>query len=396
MGRQSGTRLKVAHLTSVHAPFDTRIFHKECKTLARAGYDVVLVAPHERDEVVDGVRVRAVAKPATRRGRMLRTVRDVYRAAVAEDADVYHFHDPELIGIGLLLRRRGKPVVYDVHEDYGTSIRQKGYLPLGVRVPLAALAAAAEAWVSRFFTVVLAERYYARRFPRGTLVLNYPIQKEWPRPAAARANGNAVRLLYTGVVSEDRGAITHARLPSLHAGIEVHVVGRCSEGLADRMRQAAGADADRLHLHGVGFHVPYPRILQCYAEGGWTAGLALFPATPHYLEKELTKFFEYMTAGIPVLCSDFPTWRALMERTGAGLCVDPDDTHAVREALEYLTRNPERAAAMGENGRRAVAELYNWDVEAKRLLDMYAGLLGDRRLPADAPYAAQPSSISLA
>ena len=172
--------VKVAHLTSVHTPFDTRIFHKECKTLAQAGYDVVLVAPHDRDEVVGGVRIRARPAPRNRLDRVSRTVWRVYRAARAEDAEVYHFHDPELIPVGLLLHMQGKPVIYDVHEDDVTAIRQKPYLPRALRPLLAAILGRMEACVARCFHIVVAEKYYTRRFPGATTVLNYPIRRYLP------------------------------------------------------------------------------------------------------------------------------------------------------------------------------------------------------------------------
>jgi len=362
---------KVVHLTSVHPANDTRIFHKECRTLAAAGYDVVLVVPHDRDEVVQDVRIRAVPKPQNRRERITSTVRHVYRAAIAENADLYHFHDPELIPVGLLLARN-RPVIYDVHEDYTTSIRQKAYLPFVLRPLLARLLDRPEKCASRFFKIILAEKYYATLFPGGTTVLNYPIKDYF---AGFSNRRQPIGLLYTGVVGVDRGALQYAEIVARMEDIRMYIVGRCSQHLASKMWQIAGQGKDRLHIEGIGVHTPYQRILEYYAQSEWTAGLAIYPPTPHYVKKEPTKLFEYMAAGIPIVCSDFPVWRTLIEDTGSGLCVDPLDPNAIVGAIRHLMDHAQEAQEMAQNGRHAFETQYNWDHEARKLVELYNKLL---------------------
>ena len=110
--------LRVAHLTSDHAALDSRIFYKECRSLARAGYQVFLLGPHAKDAEIDGVRIKAIRPPRTRWSRLSITLGQLWREAVRVDAEVYHLHDPELLPLGLWLRRRGKAVIYDVHDDF--------------------------------------------------------------------------------------------------------------------------------------------------------------------------------------------------------------------------------------------------------------------------------------
>jgi len=155
--------------------------------------------------------------------------------------------------------------------------------------------------------------------------------------------------------------------------VEVYIVGKCGHELAERMRRQAEAGASRLHIESQQGGVPYERIQTYYQQQNWLAGLAIFPATPFYIEKELTKFFEYMWAGIPILCSNFPVWRSLMEKTGAGTVVDPDDNEAISRAIRWLQEHPEEAEAMGRRGREAVRTRYNWDMEARKLVEIYRG-----------------------
>jgi glycosyltransferase involved in cell wall biosynthesis len=368
-------QIKVVHLTSVHPPFDNRIFYKECRSLAAAGFDVVLIAPHERSETVEGVYIKGISKPANRLERMTKTAWNIFRAARSEDAQIYHFHDPELISVGFLLRMSGSKVIYDVHEEFYTSVLQKPYLPRLARPILAVVLSCVERILQRFFHIVLAERYYTRRFPRGTTVLNYPVYESIDCLAGISQNRNTPRFIYTGGITADRGAYIHAGVVNQRKDVEVHFVGRCAPETATRMREIAGANADRIFIEGEGHFVPHRRILERYREGGWMGGLAIFPPTPHYIEKELTKFFEYMAAGIPVICSNFPRWRSLIEQSGVGLCVEPENSEQIQKAISYLVEHPHEARAMGERGQRAVREHFNWRSEEKHLLQLYKRIL---------------------
>src|SRR5438477_3719123 len=126
------------------------------------------------------------------------------------------------------------------------------------------------------------------------------------------------------------------------------------------MQIAAGAGSERLFFEGIDAYVPFARIRAAYEAGGWLCGLAVFPSTPHYVEKELTKFFEYMQAGLPIVCSTFPIWRALIAKEGTGLCVPPDEPQAIAAAVDWLIQHPVEAERMGRNGQRLVLERFNW------------------------------------
>ena len=163
---------RVVHLTTVHDRFDNRVFHRECRSLADAGYEVVLLAPGE-GTVTEGIRVGGLPRHGNRFVRMSLGVARTFLKALATPADLYHFHDPELIPAGLLLRLLGKRVVYDIHEDNRTALQEREYLPPWLRAAFAGPLGWIEEGASRHFHLVLAERYYAERFPRGEAVLNY-------------------------------------------------------------------------------------------------------------------------------------------------------------------------------------------------------------------------------
>jgi hypothetical protein len=266
---------RVVHLTTVHSPYDNRIMDRECRTLATAGHEVVVVAGPARGDPAPGVRVRQVSWPAGRLWRMSLGALRVLAAAWREQPAVFHFHDPELIPAGLLLRLLGRRVIYDIHEDYATALLEREYLPSTWRPHLSRALARIEGWCSRRFTLIVAERYYAERFPTATTVLNYvrlPAVTDAELTARPRLPG--IRLLYTGNVKDYRGAFHHAALLTRLPDAEVFLVGRCSAELAAALQQSVGDDATRLHLEGIGYLVPHARIDACYLAEQWTAGPA--------------------------------------------------------------------------------------------------------------------------
>ncbi|MFC3039726.1 glycosyltransferase [Virgibacillus xinjiangensis] len=373
------TPKKVVHLTTVHHPYDPRIFHKECKSLAKAGYDVTLIAQRDENGRTADKPIRHIPlkRYKSRWKRMLFGTLQAYWKAKDQNAEVYHFHDPELLPVGWLLKHDGNKVIFDIHEDYVTSILQKDYMRPAVKKAVAAVYKYMEKFFSKEMELCLAEKYYKDIYPGGTCILNYPtVNEKFIRHE--RKGESEDKVIYTGNVSEVRGAFFHAKLPVIDESLSVHFVGKCPSDLADEMYAVAGEKKDQLIIEGVDRFIDKEVIEDRYLSRNWLAGIALFPPTEHYKRKELTKFFEYMNAGLPVICSDFPVWKEFVDKYDCGIAVDPYDDDAIREALEFLRNNPERARVMGENGKTAVMEELNWETQEQKLVDWYEQMLGRR------------------
>jgi glycosyltransferase involved in cell wall biosynthesis len=126
----------------------------------------------------------------------------------------------------------------------------------------------------------------------------------------------------------------------------------------------------RVEFLGYIDHDSLPTLLN-----GVQAGLVVLHPVPQYPEAYPVKMFEYMAASIPIIASDFPLWRQIIQEAGCGLLVDPRDSRAIARAIEYLLTHPTEAALMGKQGRHAVESFYNWEYEERKLLQLYADLL---------------------
>src|SRR5690625_6232673 len=137
----------------------------------------------------------------------------------------------------------------------------------------------------------------------------------------------------------------------------------------------AKENKDNIQIMGVDQFIVKEEMEKMYTIENWLAGIAVFPPTEHYMKKELTKFFEYMNVGLPIICSDFPLWKEFIEKHQCGIAVDPYNETEITEAIEYLRNNQDEAKMMGENGKRAVMAELNWNIEAQKLTDWYVALL---------------------
>jgi glycosyltransferase involved in cell wall biosynthesis len=363
--------IRVVHLSSVHHAHDTRIYWKECLSLARAGYDVTFVVPDDHQVRAQGaVDVVAVPRRSRRIARMLTTTIDVVMAGLRRNGLIYHFHDPELIPAGLLLRALGKQVIYDAHEDVPRNLLIRDWIPRWLRRPVS-LAAAAIEWIAgrTLSGFVAATPTIARRFPeaRTVVVQNFASKSELAIGNEARRR-TARAVAYVGSVTAVRCAIEVVeaiarveRFPELR----LIMAGEVSPpSLMESLTALPGWS--RVDYRGYQDRAGVRRLL---AES--RVGLALYHPVQSYIESQPVKLFEYMAAGIPVIAADFPKFREIVEGNRCGLCVPPRDVAAIASAIEWIFEHPDESERMGERGREAVMKSLNWESEEQELIRLY-------------------------
>jgi len=365
---------QVAHLTSVHQRSDIRIFLKQCRSLARSGYVVsLIVADGKGNGERDGVRILDTGASRGRLDRMLGATRRVLAKAVEVDADIYHIHDPELLFAGLTLKRRGKIVIFDAHEDLPQQILSKPYLYEWVRSPLSKVVTVVEAQICRRLDAVVGAtpaitKNFVRTAKTPVNINNFPMIGELDNRLSWTEKKNEV--CYVGGISAIRGIIPVVdSLAMCKSDARLNLAGEFAES-ATKTRAEHRDGWTKVDAHGFVTREGMRELLSRSV-----AGIVTFLPEPNHVEAQPNKMFEYMSAGLPVIASDFPLWREIIEGADCGLCVDPIDPAAIAGAIDRLVQDPALARRMGENGRHAVETKYNWGVEEQKLLDLYRKLL---------------------
>lgn len=366
--------MKICHLTSVHPRYDGRIFRKQCQSLLAAGYDVSLVvADGKGDELKDGVKIYDVGKFEGRFNRIQNATSAVGRKAAELNCEIYHFHDPELIFAGLSLKKKGKKVVFDMHENVPADIEEKAYIPFFLRKFFSFLYLLLETYVVKRIDAVVSTREsinkriskYNRKIE---LITNFPIVDQNVEIVKDKENA----LGFAGVIIPNW---RHAEIINSLGRIENVSYSLAGDGniqyIADLKKLPGWSKVDYLGK------IPFESVRKLYEKTSIGVAIYIYCKNMDGNTGNLanTKLFEYMNWGIPVICTDYTLWKQIIEdEVNCGICVNPYDESAIEAAIRFLIDNPETAYQMGVNGRKAVLEKYNWETQAQKLVKLYASL----------------------
>ncbi len=365
--------MKSFHIATLHKRSDTRILLKECASLSRAGFDVTLVVGDgQGDENFGKVRIVDVGCPQGRFASRLVPMWRAMRRVRAESPDIVHFHDGLFLPLAIFLALTGWRVVYDVHEDYRQQILNVRFSWLFRRA--ASYGYAMLEWIgSRVFTrMVAATPHIASRFPehKTVLVQNFPMLNELSASHPVSHAERPEQFAYVGGITAHRGVRQMVdAMDGLHReGVILELAGSFgSKSLQEEMKEKSG-------WKYVSFRNWLPRkdVADMFERS--RAGLVLFHSGPNHDLAQPNKLFEYMSASLPVIASNFPLWREFVEGADCGLLVDPLDAGAITEAMRWILDHPEQAEQMGQRGRQAVVSTYNWEREAEKLVACYRAL----------------------
>tara|TARA_B100001939_G_scaffold341172_1_gene350407 strand:- start:151 stop:1254 length:1104 start_codon:yes stop_codon:yes gene_type:complete len=366
--------MKVAHLSSAHNRYDTRIFLKMCKSLSKNYYKVYLViADGKGDEINSGVSILdAGVNKGGRINRMTKTVSKIFKKAKELDVDIYHLHDPELIPIGLKLKKLGKKIIFDAHEDLPKQLLSKPYLNKFSKKILSKIFEIYERYsLPKFDAVVAATPDINDKLlkinTKTININNYPLLNELRNSHRWIEKKNEV--IYLGFISKIRGITQLLSSLNYIKNIRLNLVGSFND---KNLEKDLKKSTNWKMVNEYGF-LDRKKVNEVLANS--KVGVVTFLPEPNHINAQPNKMFEYMSAGLPIVCSNFLLWKKIIENNDCGICVDPLNARDIGKAIQYVLDNPIKAEQMGKNGRKAVEQTYNWSIEEKKLLELYKNIV---------------------
>jgi glycosyltransferase involved in cell wall biosynthesis len=370
-------------MTDVHWIFDNRI-NKEIDTLIKAGYEVHYVAPVDENELKKyverhpQVHVIPIQRYKNKHERMRKGVREAYRAALSINADIYHFHDPELIRAGIWLKLHGKKVIYDVHENYFANILLKKWISKPLRwIYSFSYLIMEKISLFLFDGIIVVVPDMARRFNKNkTIVLpNYPVLDFFVDLKKTTNDSNGFLFGYLGGISSVRNfnfllkafEISHR----ISKNVKMLLVGPIEDQeLKENISKMQNKYPDSFSYIS---RKPYKEALQIMKN--CDAGIIVLKPLPNVLNSSPNKLFEYMALGLPIVASDFPAWHKVLDEAKCTVYVDPLNVNDIAEKMVFLANNPEKAKQMGKRGKKIAFEKYNWEKVEGKLVTLYKKVL---------------------
>jgi glycosyltransferase involved in cell wall biosynthesis len=367
-------RTHIVHLSTYPAN-DIRIFQKACKSEVAEGYRVTQIVCEACDDLIDGVEMRSLRPAKGRLSRMIGLSWRMYREARRKNADLYQIHHPDLIPAGLLLKLSGHKVIYEPREFFPDKILSMRWIPAKLRPIVSSSFALYERITSTVWDhVIVADRYSARGFSDRpvSVVPNYPLLASVERKPIKQQEKR--KLIYVGGLTEDRGLFVMLEIAERlrDHNVDLELMGMFAFPEDEKQILAI---PNVQYFGNQSLSAVYNRLVHA------DLGLLLLQPVPAYAYagENTLKLFEYMWCGLPVVSSDFPNLREIIDAAQCGICIDPCNAERAADAILDLLNKKELRQEMEINGRDAVLQAYNWPAASRVMSQAYKNALGGVR-----------------
>jgi glycosyltransferase involved in cell wall biosynthesis len=378
------SREKIMMYSSVHIWKDARIFFKEAQSLSKK-YQVDFYAIGTEGEAdqyqTENLTIHLLPKRS--RSKRYKNWEILLNAINNSDASYFHYHDPELLLLLPLIRKKkNKKFIYDMHENFPKALRSKDWIPKWLKGPLIfSVDFVEKILLKKNAGVIYAEESYKDEYRSladkvaACDIYNYPyvpLRQE----KVIDAEQEAVQFVYIGRIAVVRGIwqmlyAVEAIAKVNPNGIKLKLIGQCEEKLLLEINHYIVKN----NLEDIVCYEPfieYDKIWDVYDQSD--VGLCLLHPTPNYVGSIATKMFEYMAAGLPMLVSNFPLWEQIIDKSKNGLLVDPLNGKSIQKAMEKLIYDSQLRERYSINGKNYFQQTYDWKNEEKKLFEFYEQL----------------------
>lgn len=370
----------ICYLTGCFSRTDGLIWERQGCSMVAFGYKVTyLVTDNDPEDNLNGVQILSSGyKPLNRVQRILFSKRHLYSKALEIDADIYQISEPELLSLGLKLKKRGKKVIFNMRENYPQIMLSKEYLPPFIRMSFSK-------WLDKYmsrslkkfdsvFSVTpdLVEMVRDKwQCTHSFLLTNYPIVNTSYSLSMEDYLKRGNTICYVGTVYRvSRQEVFFQaleKIPNIKYLIAGVFWGSYQEELMKLpywLKIQFQNGFKKSELEKIYSQASIANVLRDFSKTGSPNG-----------SLGVIKVYESMEAALPIICTDVQIYRDMIDRYHCGLYVNPNDPKSIEDAIRFLIENKKEAYQMGQNGRQAVLKEYNWALQAKNYVSIINNIL---------------------
>ena len=370
--------IKVCHVISGYYRNDPRVFQRQCKSLMQDGFLVsILTNDDQPDEILESIPIYSTKNYWSSRALVLLFAKKQFlNRAIEIDADIYQMHSPELLSLGITLMRAGKIVVYDAHEDLPKHIIEKDWLPRLIRKPLSFVVQNYMNGIMRRYHAIISPHSHVvdnlkEINPNTTLITNFAKVLPSKEISLNEYSQRNKIICYSGTVYLHSNQISVLDALNELPDVTYNIAGYCTPDYLEYLSK----HESYTKLNYIG-RISWDELSDFYNKA--RIGVVVIDYKMNLGGKKGTyavnKIFEYMEAALPIICSDYDLWQDIIDEYKCGICVEPGNVKQMTEAITYLINNPEIAFTMGQNGRKAVHQKYNWSTQHEVYIQLFKKL----------------------
>ena len=338
-----------------------------------------------KKEKVDGVQIEPIRSRTNFLDRIYHLPLEAVKKAEKQDADIYHFHDPELLPYMKKLSKKGKNVIWDAHENYRDTI--KSFNSLKIR-PLSWIGSEWFNWLELKYckkhfsgVVTITEKMtskYLKKNINVCVLSNYAKVKDFKYKGDQKIISKKPRLISSGAHFRPRAIseIVESFSYLEKEDVEYYFSGKFVDiELKDEVISRASEldpQGDNIVIEG---ELEYLDLINRAIPSAWVGTVLFDISDPNNRNGLPNRFFECWANGVPVITTDGTEVAKVVKKHGGGIVINDNDPKNIAEAFKRITSSEEYRNDLSQQAYNAIYNGMNWEDNFKNLLKLYNRIL---------------------